>query len=62
MQAKGQGAITEVRLVDQNTLWFIMYGKTKRALDCLENYNTDNITFKCKKNRITHSRNIIKIT
>jgi len=61
MQAKGQGAITEVRLVDQNTLWFIMYGKTKRALDCLENYNTDNISFKCKKNRITHSRNIIKI-
>lgn len=61
LQAKGQQAVTEIRLVDQNTLWFIMYGKTKRALDCLENYNLDDIQFKCKKNRIYHSRNIIKI-
>ena len=38
-----------------------MYGKTKRALDCLENYNLDDIEFKCKKHRIYHSRNIIKI-
>jgi len=61
LQAKGQQAVTEVRLVDQNTLWFIMYGKTKRALDCLEGYNKEEIDFKCKKHRIYHSRNIIKI-
>jgi hypothetical protein len=61
LQAKGQQAVTEIRLVDQNTLWFIMYGKTKRALDCLEGYNKEAIDFNCKKHRIYHSRNIIKI-
>lgn len=62
LQAKGQQAVTEIRLVDQNTIWFIMYGKTKRALECLENYNSEQIEFKCKNNRLIHSRNIIKIT
>jgi capsid portal protein len=60
-QAKGQQAVTELKLVDQNTLWFIMYGNTKRALDCLEGYNKDQLEYKCKSNRIIHTRNIVKI-
>jgi len=62
MQAKGQSAITEIKLIDQNTIWFILYGRTKRALDCLKDYNEKDINYKCNQNRIISSRNIIKIT
>ena len=61
MQAKGLLGITEVRLVDQNTIWFILYGKTKRSLECLESFNQDDLQYKCMKHRLHHSRNIVKI-
>lgn len=62
MQSKGQSGLVEIKLIDQNTLWFIMYGKTKRALECLEVYNDEKIKENCKKHRIISSRNIVKIT
>ena len=52
MSAKGMSAITELKLLDQNTLWFVMYGKTKRALECLESINQDKIEFLGQKNRL----------
>ena len=61
MQAKGLQGITEVRLVDQNTIWLILYGKTKRSLKCLESFNQDDLQYKCMKHRLHHSRNIVKI-
>ena len=62
MQAKGTSGLCEIKLVDQNTLWFIMYGKSKRALECLETFNQNDIDYACKKERIISSRKIIKIT
>ena len=61
MQAKGLQGITEIRLVDQNTLWFIMYGKTKRALTCLEDQRQNDITHELKQHRIIHNRKIIPL-
>ena len=59
LAAKGQNGYIELRLLDQNTLWFIMYGKTKRALDCLEVVNKEKIEYLGSKNRIMVQRKII---
>ena len=56
---RGSGTKAEVKLIDQNTLWFVMYGKTKRALTCIENTRKAELTFRCEQNRIIHSRKII---
>ena len=45
MAAKGQSGICELRLLDQNTLWFVIYGRTKRALECLKVVKEDEIEF-----------------
>ena len=58
---RGMNSKTEVQLVDQNTLWFIMYGKTKRALTCLEDQRQNDITHELKQHRIIHNRKIIPL-
>jgi len=60
-QAKGQSGVTEVQLIDQNTLWFVTYGKTKRALDCLIDFNEKEITRIAEDNRIITERKIIPL-
>ena len=45
MSAKGMSAVTELKLLDQNTLWFVIYGKTKRALECLEVINKEAVSY-----------------
>jgi len=59
MSAKGMSAVTELKLIDQNTLWFVIYGKTKRALECLEVIKKDDIEFLGSKNRLEVKRKII---
>lgn len=59
MAAKGMSAVTELRLLDQNTLWFVVYGRTKRALECLQVINQDDIEFLGSKNRLEVRRKII---
>lgn len=59
MSAKGMSAVCELRLIDQNTLWFVIYGKTKRALECLEVIKKDDIEFLGSKNRLEVKRKII---
>ena len=59
MSAKGMSGVTELRLLDQNTLWFVIYGKTKRALECLEVIKKDDIEFLGSKNRLEVKRKII---
>ena len=59
MAAKGQSGICELRLLDQNTLWFVIYGRTKRALECLKVVKEDEIEFLGSKHRLQVSRKII---
>ena len=59
MAAKGQNGLVEIRLLDQNTLWFVVYGKTKRSLMTIEGSREEELTFRCKQNRIIHSRKIV---
>ena len=61
MAAKGQSGLCELRLLDQNTLWFVMYGKTKRALECLESINQDKVEFLGRKNRLEVKRKLIDL-
>jgi hypothetical protein len=61
MSAKGMSAVTELKLLDQNTLWFVIYGKTKRALECLEVINKDEIEFLGHKNRLDVNRKIVDL-
>ncbi len=61
LAAKGQNGLVELKLIDQNTLWFVMYGKTKRALDCLEVVNKDQINYLGSKNRLNVERKIIDL-
>ena len=61
MAAKGQSGLCELRLLDQNTLWFVMYGKTKRALECLEGINEDKVEFLGRKNRLEVKRKLIDL-
>ena len=61
MSAKGMQGLTELRLLDQNTLWFVMYGKTKRALECLEGINQDKVEFLGRKNRLEVKRKLIDL-
>lgn len=60
-QAKGQTGVTEIKLIDQNTLWFVTYGKTKRALDCLIDFNEKEISRIAEDNRIITDRKIISL-
>ena len=59
MSAKGMSAVTELKLLDQNTLWFVVYGKTKRALECLKVIKQDDIQYLGTKHRLMVSRKII---
>ena len=61
MSAKGMSAVTELKLLDQNTLWFVIYGKTKRALECLEVINKEEIEFLGHKNRLDVKRKIVSL-
>jgi len=61
MSAKGMSAVTELKLLDQNTLWFVVYGKTKRALECLQVINKDEIEFLGQKNRLEVKRKIVNL-
>ena len=54
-------AVTELKLLDQNTLWFVIYGKTKRALECLEVINKEEIKFLGHKNRLDVKRKIVNL-
>ena len=56
---RGSGTKSELKLIDQNTLWLVLYGKTKRALTCIEDIRQEELTFRCQQNRIMHSRKII---
>ncbi len=60
-QAKGHTSITEIHLLDQNTLWFVTYGKTKRALECLIDFNEKDISRLAEDNRIVTERKIIPL-
>ena len=61
MSAKGMSGVTELKLLDQNTLWFVIYGKTKRALECLEVINKEEIEFLGHKNRLDVKRKIVNL-
>ncbi len=59
MAAKGQSGLCELRLLDQNTLWFVIYGRTKRALECLKVVNEQDVQFIGTKHRLMVNRKII---
>ena len=59
LAAKGQKGLVEIRLLDQNTLWFVLYGRTKRALECLKVIKQDDIQYLGTKHRLMVSRKII---
>ena len=61
MATKGMSGLCELKLLDQNTLWFVMYGKTKRALECIEHLKEDQIEFLGAKNRLNIKRKIIDL-
>ncbi len=56
---RGSNGKTDLFLIDQNTLWFVVYGKTKRSLMTIEGSREEELTFRCKQNRIIHSRKIV---
>ena len=47
------------KILDQNTLWFVIYGRTKRALECLKVVNEQDVQFMGSKNRLMVNRKII---
>lgn len=60
-QAMGFQGATEKLLIDQNTLWFVMYSKNLKALSCIDDINQDEIDIVCNQNRWIHNRKIINL-
>jgi len=60
-QAKGFHGVTETRLLDQNTLWFITYAKSLKALSCINDIKQDEIDIICRKNRWESHRKIVSL-
>ena len=55
-----QGA-TEKILLDQNTLWFVTYANTLKALSCINDINEKEISLICEQNRWLHNRKIVNL-
>ena len=61
LQAKGQKGKVEYYLFDQNTFWFVTYGKTLRSLTCIESIKRKDIELLCNQRRWNHKRKILDL-